>query len=40
MLYQELAATSATMSSVTHHPSLAIPIPLFLELKPDGDGKL
>jgi putative ATP-binding cassette transporter len=37
MLYQELASTSATIVSVTHHPSLAKYHSNVLELKPNGE---
>jgi putative ATP-binding cassette transporter len=40
MLYQELAASSATMISVTHHPSLAKYHSTVLELKANGNWKL
>jgi len=36
-LYEELAATSATIVSVTHHPSLAKFHSQVLELKPNGE---
>ncbi len=39
-LYQQLAATSATIVSVTHHPSLVKYHSQILELKPDGEWSL
>jgi putative ATP-binding cassette transporter len=39
-LYEELAATSATIVSVTHHPSLVKYHSQILELKPDGEWSL
>jgi vitamin B12/bleomycin/antimicrobial peptide transport system ATP-binding/permease protein len=39
-LYEELAATSATIVSVTHHPSLVKYHSQILELKPEGEWSL
>ncbi len=39
-LYQQLASTSATIVSVTHHQSLVKYHSLILELKPDGEWTL
>ena len=39
-LYEQLASTSATIVSVTHHPSLVKYHSQILELKPDGEWSL